>query len=60
MNKYSATELLKRRKEIPKGDCRTCKHFYKEDDCEVCLKVDKFILPEFRPYNCKDWSEKDE
>lgn len=33
---------------------------YKEDDTEICLKADKFILPEFRPSHCKDWSDIDE
>lgn len=60
MSKFSAIEFIKKKKEIPKGDCLTCKNFYKEDDTEICLKADKFILPEFRPYHCKDWSDIDE
>lgn len=58
MGNFSALETLKRKKEKPNGTCLSCKNFYKEGNCEICLKTDKFIIPEFRPYNCKDWSNK--
>ena len=55
MGNFSALETLKKKNH--NGTCLSCKNFYKEGNCEICLKTDKFIIPEFRPQNCKNWEE---
>lgn len=57
MNEFSAMEFLKKRKEKPTGTCISCKNFYVEDNIEVCLSSDKFLIPEFHPYNCSRYEK---
>ena len=53
--KFSATKFIKNKKR--NLGCLACKNWHKENNLEICLKSDKFILPDFRPYNCDNFEE---